>query len=1258
MKSFIFRTICTGFIFFLFCAHAWGQTSTYPVQVYTQLIPPYTPYAPAYYSGGVEKMRVTLINTDMQQPTLDVYLRMKITSSIFSMQTPDRVYMPPLTLYAGIPVVLSLNDLEPYFRRENLSISGGQSEFYRTQMLPDNFYRFHFEVYEVNTNRLLSNTRVGFAQALIAAGNPPVLNLPLKGSVIEESNIPNIMFTWTPRHFNSVAAAYGTEYEISIVEIYDKQTSAENAFQYSRVLYSERTRSTSFIYTSAQPFLQPGLRYGWRVQAIAREGLEDAQVFKNNGYSEIFWFDYKGNCPAVTTSGVVIKGLEATVSWQPTQAIDYTLEYRKTGSKRWYPADVSGTSGTLYGLQWGETYEYRIGSRCYANDLYDYSITKAFTMPDKSERNPNCGILADASITNRTPVMELIPGLPVFAGDFPIFITEVHGSGVFSGTGYVGIPFTKLPKITVTFSNITVNTDHRLIDGFFETKYDINNGNMLWDVDQTLTGGGGVGDIRTGEERAQFVVNYTINPDIQVKPAVGEDGKYETNEDGTYAFTKNENGKYVFILTDSEGNEHRIESDTVPVTITDNGGGADGKTYLIDEHGNITPISANSNIVLNEATKDKPRPDIATLAFDATTNTKYAVDQYKEVYSKVTEYFLKYKPEGESMVVSAKFMVPGASDEIFVRIVENKSLNPEKVHFVTGKGKEYSAIYDAVKQGWTLMLLGSDADDGQNLYVVQEENPGQYVTLARLNIYSYTPQTIKVRLVPVNGFTNGFTKASVEQQLNAIYNKVGITCEVEISSDFDYEPLKNNTFNVTGSGLFSTLTADMKAINNAYMQTADYKQDAITLFIIENVTGADGVAGDMPRGKQFGYLFNGADSKTIAHEVGHGIFHLDHPFYRANAAKSFDKGDLDGNVMEYPPFMGEQFVKLQWDAIHSPGLVIGLFERDEEGMAVTGDYYGQKIVRPDGKSEWIHSEAVCVLDEKEQVIAFLLPDEKIFYWVKNQTATGYFQEGGISNRYSYGWYVEDKLNRKTQPISWGIYLAMYDLGQFAIDFGTSPLETTTNFANGIWKIATLQFDIEKTWNRIINADLTDASYVVSTVLICQLAGPKGKRLIVENDVPRFGEFLGEVTATAATRGSKMTWPQLLVLFQKARAFEATISQYLIKLYPAEQGYKVFRQVYLKVDGVTSIADDLIYNTKADRFILNETKYGTSNTLRKNQNILQDAIKQGKEIEIRSAQGIEGTKYKLSSKIKIDEIIHSHSIDGTITNNTVQAVWKK
>ena len=350
--------------------------------------------------------------------------------------------------------------------------------------------------------------------------------------------------------------------------------------------------------------------------------------------------------------------------------------------------------------------------------------------------------------------------------------------------------------------------------------------------------------------------------------------------------------------------------------------------------------------------------------------------------------------------------------------------------------------------------------------------------------------------------------------------------------------------------------------------------------------------------------------------------------------------------------------KWQWDQLADPAALVSIFEKDEAGMAVLmPDYFGQPILTPKGRGISIHEEAVVIQNSENQTIAFVLPDEEFFFW--NDIGQGYFKEGGTSSKYSYTYYVEDKYNRKSQPISWGIYLAARDLGDFSLNLVDSPVETTKAFAQGVWKIVTLQFDIEKTWERIISADRTDAAYVVSTVLMGYLAGPKGKKLIPENDALRFEEFLGEVTTAAATGGSKLTWQQVLVLFKQSRQFEALVHQHLLKLYPVEQGYKIFQQVYLKVDGVMSIADDLIYNTTTGKFILNETKYGVSNTLRKNQRIMQEAIKQGKEIEIRSTKGLDGTGFKYTDKITtIEKILRSNSIDGTITNNTIQTIWTK
>ena len=754
-------------------------------------------------------------------------------------------------------------------------------------------------------------------------------NLPEKGATIKESPIPSIFFSWTPRHMNSLTAAYGTEYEFTLVEIYDRQVPPESAFMYSRVLYTETVRSTSFIHTAAQPMLQPWMRYAWRVRAVAREGLNEISIFRNDGYSPIYYFDYTADCPTVKVAGALYESGHVNITWEDVGAMDYVVEYRKKGSDNWYKGSIS-TPGLckVYNLQFGQEYEYRIGTRCMANGDFLYNDIRAFRIPQREERKADCGMMPDINLSNQTAAVSLQPGLPIRVGDFLVFVTQVSGSGRFSGEGYVGIPYFENAQVAVTFNDIVVNTDNQLISGYIETRYDTKNNNLLLDINETLTGGKGVGDIRSGDEKATFVVDYNINPNIPLKPLKADTSKDDIKDTGgNYNFAKGENGKYEFVITDDKGKEHKIETESIPFTIKDK----DGNVFEASETGELKQISSSSDISLPAETRETPRTDIAVVEFQSTDNTKYAVDNYRDIYAKVTEYFLAYKPETKEMIASAKLMLPGASDEIFVKVVESgNSFNPDKVRFVTGNGQEYKGEYDASKGGWRVTLAGSAANDGQSLYVVYEESSGKHATIARLNIYSYEPKTVKVKLVPVNGFTNGFTASSVSSQLNAIYNKVSITCEVEIAPSFGYT-FANGTFNVTGSGFFSTLTDDMKSLNKAYQQANPNNKD-ICLFMIENVTGADGVAGDMPRGKQFGYLFKGSTAQTIAHEIGHGIFHLDHPFDRANGAKSFAKGDLADNLMEYSG--GTNLIKLQWDMIHAPGLVIGIFEKDEDTQAV------------------------------------------------------------------------------------------------------------------------------------------------------------------------------------------------------------------------------------------------------------------------------------------------------------------------------------
>jgi hypothetical protein len=360
-----------------------------------------------------------------------------------------------------------------------------------------------------------------------------------------------------------------------MVELYDKQTPAEGAFQYAWPFFSETLRPSSFIYNAFHPLLVPGRRYAWRVRVVARDGMQqEMTVFKNNGYSEVFYFDYAADCQPVQMLGAIIEKRRVNITWMETGALEYTVEYRKKGSSRWYTAgDVKPGQAYLFNLQFGREYEYRVGCRCVQNDVFAYSAVKSFRMPDREDKSPQCGIMPESRITNRTPADALVKGQAFMAGDFLVFVTRASGSGVFSGEGYVGIPYLNNAQVAVTFSNIVVNTDGQLVSGFVETKFDLVTNNIILDVDEKLTGGSGVGDIRTGEEKAAFEVDYVINSDIKVKPLTTDDSEDGiTGSGGSNTFTRGENGKYQIVFTDDKNGEHILETDSFPFTIKDKNG--------------------------------------------------------------------------------------------------------------------------------------------------------------------------------------------------------------------------------------------------------------------------------------------------------------------------------------------------------------------------------------------------------------------------------------------------------------------------------------------------------------------------------------------------------------------------------------------------------------------------------------------------------------------------------------------------------------
>lgn len=461
--------LCAGYIR--------SAAQQYPVRVQVQLLQPVSPQLANLYTGAQGRMIVTLLNTDLQKPTLSVRLRMTIKGGAAVLRNKDYGYYPTIQLDAGVPLQLSLDDLAPYFQMNNLDASGiSPVQLLQNSRLPDGYYTICVEVIEIASGQLISNSSLGCSPpAWVSTSEPPMLNLPLKGEAVAFREPFNLIFNWTPRHMSSANAAFQTEYEFTLTELWDNGIAPEAGFLSAAPLYQATSNTTTLLYGPAQPPLLPGKKYAWRVKAKAKMGIDEYDVFQNNGYSEIYWFLLQEDCqPPQQVVNTVENGL-VTISWllQPKMS-EYIVEYREANNTdaEWFNVKTTEDHATIYDALPGRSYEYRVGGFCMAENKTMGDL-HGFNVPAKdSNASKNCGLIPDIKLANQTAITELRAGDQILAGDFPVRLMTVEGSSPFRGTGYVMIPFLSDARVKVRFNNITVNTNHQLLTGIIETTYD------------------------------------------------------------------------------------------------------------------------------------------------------------------------------------------------------------------------------------------------------------------------------------------------------------------------------------------------------------------------------------------------------------------------------------------------------------------------------------------------------------------------------------------------------------------------------------------------------------------------------------------------------------------------------------------------------------------------------------------------------------------------------------------------------------------
>ncbi|WP_340201823.1 fibronectin type III domain-containing protein [Ascidiimonas sp. W6] len=924
----------------LFVLHTNAQT--FPVTAVPQVNAPapiyFTSYADASIINGPLRLQLTL--NDLTVSNREVRIRAFFEGNGIAFQSNDIVIgAPALFLDGGVPLNLGVTELSPYFAFENIT---GISPAAYGQIIPEGSYQFCFEVYDVLSGARLS--RRSCATTYIFQNEPPLLVSPFNQSNITEQNPINLFFQWTPRHIN----VSNVQYELSIAEIWDNTVDPQAAFLSSPPVFQVTTTNTSYLYGAANPLLLSNKRYAWRVQAKALNGAEEVGLFKNNGFSEIFWFDYSAPCLPPENVDHEVKGThQANILWVDftNEVPEFNIRYREKSNdvqNQWFYSKTTANFITLWDLRPGTVYEYQVAKKCSLTNS-EYSAIQTFTtfIQDDEAGLYNCGIAPDISISNRNPLENLNTGETFKAGDFPIKVIEVSGSsGRFSGKGYVSIPYLGSIKVAVEFTNILLNTDRQLAEGTVITTYDPDLSGIIdpWDeLDD-------IGDIINGGDN---IVLDDVDFDIE---------RIEITDDGN---------TLVVIGKDENGNDTQIEfpyddTDTYQVT------GSNG-VFVVDEEGNLKKIGevADGGSVTGDntdgvnpggnGTVDNPSAgtfannDIA-VTYVKSEDTKYGWDEVNNPYEE--QNYPKVKLESGGEIYPFHKAVPtGKSDSFYADIdIKNPEISIDSLVFKTVAGMALKTERVDGENRFKIIVEGHTGYKNEEALITYKNGTGKQVVISSFFIHHLKSfEDVRMVLVPIN---NAFIEEDAVSLAANTFASSGAALQISKAQQYDlaitdWDKNGNNELDYDGSGLLSQLPEEFAAIKNNFKNNySAYSNRTYYIFVFDNnIRPTKSIAGFMPRGNQFGFVFSGNGSgleskakqaTVIAHEIGHGVFKLQHPFETTAQSGSTNW------LMDYNNGNGTEISKVQWEAMGDEGIQLYFFDKDEEGE-YDGDEYASKV---------------------------------------------------------------------------------------------------------------------------------------------------------------------------------------------------------------------------------------------------------------------------------------------------------------------------
>lgn len=298
--------------------------------------------------------------------------------------------------------------------------------------------------------------------------------------------------------------------------------------------------------------------------------------------------------------------------------------------------------------------------------------------------------------------------------------------------------------------------------------------------------------------------------------------------------------------------------------------------------------------------------------------------KYLSVRVNKKTYYLPWKSVGAGQTDKVGVRLSINNDTTFSQVYTFDSLRfesfPEQVPIVTLEGSE----------GKFLNIMVGDNGDNRNIAASYTDysNPENITTplAGKLAVATYETESFEVVLVSVNG-SQLPEMYEAQQSLNNIYSQAVVEFSLSLTNDFtcDYDLNSNAEFDNTDTDNHLNYTPEMDAMIDCMKSRPDYNPQAYYMFFVDNPVNSS-MDGYMPFKKHFGFIFS-YTPRTLAHELGHGVFRLRHVF---SQYPSLTQGSTS-NLMDYNN--GNKLWKYQWDYVHNPQWVVNWLEGEGEGWS-------------------------------------------------------------------------------------------------------------------------------------------------------------------------------------------------------------------------------------------------------------------------------------------------------------------------------------